>query len=258
MKNIKLNPLALAMLVAVGGISAANAGAGIVGGQSYSSDIEVGASTVTGGPHSPGASGIGVDNGTLSKADKVDFAGLATVITPSDGVYTLSTAPTSHGGMGVFNFAQIGSADVWIGNWSESGDVTDGTHAVYYVGDDGDTSVPNSGVATYTVVGINDFANQGLLDDSGSGNFTADFGDETLEGEVSDGSGFVVDIGTATINSNGTFSGNGGTATQGLTTLASGGDVEGRFFNSQSELAGFVKFDPADREYDTAFGGAKD
>jgi hypothetical protein len=257
MKLSNLNRIAIAL--AASASFAGTAHAGIYGVSSDTTEVVVGTSTVNGGPHVSGRPGIAVQATGLN--NRVDFQGLqSSVGTDGNGVSTINagtSVPTDHSNLGVFHFAKVGSANLYFGEWSQTSSVGDGTHTVYYAGDDGGTTtVPTSGSATYSVKGVSDYANKGLL----TGTFTANFGSGTsgtLTGSIANsGSGYAVDIGTATI-AGVLVGGTGATATQSGSTVASGGAVVGRFFGSNAAaLAGTVNFSTA-RQYNTAFGGTK-
>lgn len=231
--------------------------AAVVGGSSNTSYIQVGVSNTPLPPHVEGRAGIAIP--ALGLANKVDFQGLTTYGTiDSNGIYTLSFpytgAPTSHNDLGVFNFAQVGTSDVWFGEWSPTGDVLDTARTVYYSGANADTSVPVSGVATYTVKATNNYylGTNGLL----SGVLTADFGASTLTGTMANNL-YAINIGTSTINADASVTG-AGTASLtflGFIPVASGGDVSAQFYNGQADLAGMVDF--SDPLLDTAFGGTQ-
>ncbi|HBK46414.1 MAG TPA: hypothetical protein DDZ67_08260 [Xanthomonadaceae bacterium] len=225
-----------------------------VGKSSNEAYVKVGKSTVNGGPHQAGNAGIAVNSTGLDKP--VDFKGLASY--GGSGTvkvlnFPYSGAPTSHDNLGVFAFVQAGTQDVWAGEWNSKKTDAAGlaTHTVYFIGDNADTSVPASGSANYAVTGINNYNGSNAL----SGTFTANFGAHTLTGSIQNATGFAVNIGTATINSNASISGNGAVASISGTTLASNGAVSGQFFNSQASLAGIATF--ANNQYDTAFVGTK-
>jgi len=235
------------------------ASAAVVGESSNTSYVKVGAATVNGGPHTSGGAGIGVNGTGINNL--VDFQALTNYGTESNGVNSLSFSydfnpgtDTDHSGLGVFNFSQVGTNDVWFGEWSASGVSGDATRTVYYSGADADTSVPTTGSATYTVVGINNY--DGTADSLLNGTLTADFAAATLTGDMTSTDGYTVDIGTATIASNASVSGSNATATQSGSLVAYNGDVSAQFYNGQADLAGLVDF--AGTEYDTAFGGSKD
>ncbi|WP_343525295.1 Slam-dependent surface lipoprotein [Sphingomonas sp.] len=255
MTSIRMKTIVLAGLATV--LAAGTAQAQFAGGSSDTDKVTVGESNVNGGPHVSGRAGIAVP-GTEGK--RVDFQGLSLYALPDlNGVRHLNMASSStqdHSRYGDFRFAQVGSADLWFGEWSQTGNASAGDHTVYYVGNSSGTTVPTSGTATYAVKGISDYANKGVL----TGTLTANFGSGTsgtLSGSLSNAStGAGVNIGTARIIG-ASFTGNGAVATQSGTTVASAGAVSGRFFGaSAAALAGTVKFDGA-RQHDTAFGGTK-
>lgn len=260
MKFVHLKAVTIAL-----GISTAMAGsaqAQVVGGSSYTGQVKIGTSTVVGGPHTAGKVGINVPN--LATGQFVDFQGLRAVSPPVGGVTSISAITgtvTDHTRYGRFDFAKVGGYDVYFGEWKQTASVTAGDHTVYYGGTGASTSVPSSGSASYTVKGVSDYQGKGVLNGIFNASFTGSGG--TLTGSLANsGSTYGVNIGTATILSSGTFSGLGASATgSGGTALASGGVVNGRFFGANvNALAGTVKFGPgttAVRQYDTAFGGAK-
>ncbi|RBO79786.1 Slam-dependent surface lipoprotein [Marinomonas aquiplantarum] len=233
------------------------ASAAVVGESSNTSYVKVGAATVNGGPHTSGGAGIGVNATGIDNL--VNFQGL-TVYGAEDaqGVYNLNFpytgSPTSHDNLGVFNFAQVGTSDVWVGEWSAYGTSGDSTRTVYYSGANADTSVPTSGTATYTVVGINNY--DGTAASLLNGTLTADFGAATLTGSMTSTNGLTVNVGIASINSDASVTGSNAVAIESASVVASSGDVSAQFYNGQADLAGLVDF--AGTEYDTAFGGTQD
>lgn len=230
--------------------------AAIVGQSTDTTQLRVGVSTINGGPHTAGKPGVAVAGIGLSSY--VDFAGLQASVPPVNGVTTInapSSAPGSHDNMGVFNFAKVSNADLYFGEWSDTANVNDGTHTVYYVGDNAGTTVPTTGSATYAVTGISDYAGKGAL----TGTFTANFGAGALSGSIASAStGYAVNIGSVGISgANIASTTANATATQASTTLASGGAVSGQFFGANAAaLAGLVTFG-GNSQYDTAFGGTK-
>lgn len=249
LKRVNAMALAFGTLALAGGVQAA-----VEGASSNTSYVKVGASDVSAPPfHTAGLAGISVQATDITKP--VDFQGLSNYGTESNDVYTLnfpySGTPEDHDNLGVFNFAQVGSSDVWFGEWSAYG-TSDSTRTVYYSGADADTSVPSSGTATYSIVGINNY--DGTAGSLLSGTFTADFGAGTLEGTMASTTA-AVNIGTTTINSDASVTGTGTAAGNFNGTLVTGGDVSAQFYNGQADLAGLVDFSGTD--YDTAFGGAR-
>ena len=230
--------------------------AGIVGDSSDESKIKYGASTVdavdptdpTKKRHIKGQRpGIGVHTLPGGVKATVDFATLAVYAryarSYSNGVSTLRYGPgipASHKKMGVFNFAKVSGADVYFGEWSEKGKFKDGTHTVYYAGDDKGTTVPTSGSATYAVKGISNYASKGVL----SGTFFATFSGSggSLEGSLSNGKSgadrYSLDIGEVDILG-AMLSGNGAKFSYGNEPAVTNGVVRGRFFGANAKaLAG--------------------
>lgn len=255
MKFAHLKMLSAASLAALAWSGTAQAQ--IVGGSSDTSKVVVGTSNVDAGPHNPGLPGIAVPQTGLDQL--VDFNFLYMLGPDNNGVVTIdapSGAPDSHDSMGVFHFAKVSGQDVYFGEWSQTGSMANNDHAVYYVGSN-PTSIaqrPAAGEATYTVTGISDYANRGLLNGTFTADFTSNFGG-TLEGSLTNGSGYTVDIGTANIAA-GIITGTGGSVTDGATTV-NNGTVAGRFYGAgAAALAGLVKF-TGNAKYDTAFGGTK-
>ena len=160
--------------------------------------------------------------------------------------------------MGVFNFAKVSGANVYFGEWSQTGKFRDGTHTVYYAGDDKGTTVPTSGSATYAVKGISNYGSKGVL----SGTFYATFSGSggSLMGSLSNGKSgadrYSLDIGY--VNTTGaTLSGNGASVSYGNKPAVPNGVVRGRFFGANAKaLAGIATFKD-NRQFNTAFGGAK-
>lgn len=227
--------------------------AAIVGQSTDTTQLRVGVSTVNGGPHTAGKPGVAVAGIGLSSY--VDFAGLQASIPPVNGVTTInapSSAPGSHDNMGVFNFAKVSNADLYFGEWSDTADVNDGTHTVYYVGDNAGATA-GTGTASYSVKGVSGYSANGVL----TGTFNANFTAGTLTGDVTSATtGYKVDIGLATISGL-TFASSNATASQGATTLATSGATSGQFFGAgASALAGLVTFG-GNSQYDAAFGGTK-
>jgi len=256
MNNSHLKLLCAAAVAALAWSGAAQAQ--IAGQSSDGTKVNVGASTVLGGPHVPGRPGIGVPNTGLTT--RVDFQGLqASVGTDVNGVSTVSAVTgtiTDHSQFGRFDFAKVGTANLYFGEWTQTGSATAGDHTVYYVGDDGGTTTrPSPGTATYSVKGISDYANRGLL----TGTFTANFiggSSGTLTGSLASSAGHTVNIGTAVISGI-NFSGSSASVTPVGGSAITGGAVSGRFFGAgATALAGITTF-AGNRQYDTAFGGTK-
>ncbi|MCU4675291.1 hypothetical protein N7931_06550 [Catenovulum sp. 2E275] len=265
MKQFNLALLVTATFVASTAQAAVTEG-NYYGDTSDGSYVSVGKSDVNAGTvHTAGLAGFGVN--ATGIGTQVDFQGISGYSTSSYAnvdwgtheVFQFSApysgAPSSHGNMGVFAFAKIGSDDLWIGEWSSNGDVTNGSHTVYYFGKDYDSSIPSSGSVTYNVVGINDYSSASggnLLSGEFEATFNGSYG--TLTGSIENSNGFKIDIGTAAISSTAIISGSTAEASDSSGSLASNGDVSGRFYNSHEDLAGMVEF--TNNQYDTAFGGS--
>ena len=243
LKRYTLAALAMALF-------AGPAHAGIVGGSSDDARIKEGASAVDAvDPNDPTKKrhikgqrpGIAAKSIDIKKP--VDFATLQRYAPAnSHGVSSLSYnakyMPSTHAKMGVFNFAKVSGADVYFGEWSKKGEFKDGTHTVYYAGDDSGTTVPTSGRATYAVKGISNYGSKGLL----SGTFAADFMGRFVTGSLSNGKSgadkFSLNIGTVTILGT-QLSGNGARANYGNEPAVTNGVVRGHFFGANAKaLAG--------------------
>ncbi|WP_036770780.1 Slam-dependent surface lipoprotein [Photorhabdus australis] len=211
-----------------------------------SQSIRVGVTEPRGGGHpTPGGEpGIGVQS--VARGQITSFASLARYVeADKNGIHKISVpGSSSHEGMGVFNFSKVANADVYFGEWSQTGKVSDTTHTAYYSGKDVTTNLPTGGIATYTVKGINQYSGNNAL----QGTFTADFGQKRLNGSIAN-SALTVNI-NSRIRADGSFAGR-----------ATAGDVvgtnRGHFFgDNAASLAGAATF-PTDHSKDTAFGGTK-
>lgn len=250
---------ALGLSLAISGAFSGAAHAQIVGESSDAGKVKIDVSTVSAGSiHVPGRVGVNVPS--MRSDQFIDFQGLQGILgTDANGVTSFvntTQATTDHSKYGRFDYAKVGSYDVYYGEWSQTGSATAGDHTVYYggTGATAAASVPTSGSATYAVKGISNYAGSGA---QLTGNFTADFGAGTLTGSIQNAA-LKVDIGTADILGS-QISGVTATASNAATnaTLASGGTVSGQFFGSAAQaLAGVATFAGA-RQYDTAFGGTQ-
>ncbi|MCC4264481.1 transferrin-binding protein-like solute binding protein [Oceanimonas baumannii] len=236
-----MNRTALALVISSAMFAGAAHSATFVGTQSDSTNVEVGASTVSAAPaHVAGRAGIGGARG------KVDFQGLSNYATLNQGIHQIGNP---HGGSSaVYSFAQVASQDIWFGEWSSDGNFTDRT--VYYIGeDDVNTSVPTTGTASYNVKGVNHFDGTNAL----AGTLTADFGAQTLAGSISNAS-LKIEVDAFVNSSTASFSGDAIATAGGVDTF---GDAQGHFFGADAAaLAGIATF-AGNSQHDTAFGGAK-
>ncbi|WP_330110566.1 Slam-dependent surface lipoprotein [Methylophaga thalassica] len=217
-------------------------------GQSYFGDITVGGTTST-SPDHPGTVGTpGVGVTAFYGGAMVSFSGLTSMVSADgNGIYTITPAmmPPSHAALGYFDFAKVSGEEVYFGEWSQNGTTNDPTRVVYYSGDDTGTTMPTTGTAAYTVKGINNYNGSNLL----TGTLNANFGTGNLSGSMSR-TGLSIAINASINSADASFS---GAALANSSTL---GTTEGHFYGADAAaLAGIAKF--ANRDYDTAFGGAK-
>lgn len=211
------------------------------------SDVTVGVTQSVIGPHGGevGSPGIGYRH----KADgkRISFSGLTRMIMfPKEGnVYVLPR--TQHGNidMGKFQFSKIADAEVYYGDWSQTGAEDDAKHTAFFSGQDATTAVPTEGKATYTIAGINQYDGQKKL----SGVFEADFGDKGYTGSLQ-GEDLKIAL-EGKIQDAGSFSGSA------IANDTVSGMNYGRFFGENAEhVAGVAVFN-SDHKYDTAFGGSQ-
>ncbi|MFU8927990.1 Slam-dependent surface lipoprotein [Acinetobacter puyangensis] len=257
---MKLNQIAFALVATLGVIGAAHAD--VAYGQSYGGETDDGLLRLSGVAYDgSGTTSAGVDGELLNLNASFEnhLAPYATI--DGNDVYhfagsELAWIPFDHTGLGVWDFKQVGDADVWFGNWATevgtTGAADSSTYTVFYTGQDADTAISsaNYGVqANYSVSGLNN-------GDYYSGTYVANFGADgntagTLTGSLTDGTSTFTLSNTA-INTDATISGTGAW-TGGK--IVSGGDVSGQFFNTQAQLAGIATF--TDRQYDISFGGVR-
>ncbi|BDZ73896.1 hypothetical protein GCM10025856_16150 [Methylophaga marina] len=165
----------------------------------------------------------------------------------ANNIYAITTAmtPPSHAAFGNFDFAQVAGQEIYFGEWSQNGTTNDPTRVVYYSGDDTDTTMPTTGTAAYTVKGINNYNGSNLL----TGTLNANFGTGNLSGTMSR-TGLSIAINASINSADASFSGDA------VANSSAIGTSEGHFYGADAAaLAGIAKF--ANRDYDTAFGGAQ-
>lgn len=217
-------------------------------GQSYDGTITVGGTTSTSPDHpgTIGAPGVGVNafyGGTM-----IGFSSLKSMgSVDANNIYAITTAmmPPSHAAFGNFDFAQVAGQEIYFGEWSQNGATNDPTRVVYYSGDDTGTTMPTTGTAAYTVKGINNYNGSNLL----TGTLNANFGTGNLSGTMSR-TGLSIAINASINSADASFSGDA------VANSSAIGTSEGHFYGADAAaLAGIAKF--ANRDYDTAFGGAK-
>lgn len=251
---MKIKKALLTSLVSLG--FAMSSHAAIVSAQSDSTYLRLGDVS--------GVAGAGVSTfygGALSAfgAHLASYAENYGLYDTTTGLYSFSGsdivaagAPASHANLGVWAFKQVGSNDIWYGEWAKetSSNTADAsTHTVFYVGDNTGTTVPTTGTATYTVNGVN---NGDVL----SGTYAANFASGKLTGTLTGGS----TVSSLSVDSNfsvGSAAFSGTASATGTSGTDSNGAVSGQFFGANAaSLAGIATFANT-KAYDTAFGGTK-
>lgn len=177
--------------------------------------------------------------------------------------------PPSHRDFGHYAFGRVSNGNnnhVYFGEWSDEDNINDGTHTVYYVGEDKTTSMPSSDTATYTVRGINNARNTNVLNqrNATTGNFKADFSQNTLTGSMTNGN-LTIAIKNNTINpATASFSGTatalpgGGVIPTTNCSSCINGSSKGEFFGNNAAALGGIATFTGNSQYDTAFAGTKD
>ncbi|MFE8117942.1 HupA family protein [Brenneria goodwinii] len=261
--NTFLKKAVLALAIAIAG-AASLAQANVVGGQTdTSSPFQTGVAEYP--LTSAGAAGASVTGqvGGLtaafshyarpayynSTADIYNVSGRQLVADGAPG----AGSPVDHSGVGVWSFAQVGSEDVWYGTWSEEstsgavGTKVAGTHNAWYVGEDSDVATTLPASATYTVRSINNSTQTATsvlsaTFNGGSNGTASSTGDIAFSGGSINTVGNDVQLAASGVS----VASNSGT----------GGSLTGNFYGTgASSVAGAVAF--ADRDLNTAFGGAK-
>ncbi|EKU73366.1 MULTISPECIES: Slam-dependent surface lipoprotein [Sphingomonadales] len=258
---------AMALSASLAGVAQAQVVNG--SGTSDPANVELGDSTVNGGPHVSGRVGIWVPNlGTSTPQRFVDFQGLQGFVPPS--AYTVTTVNnptgtiTDHSRYGRFDFARANHANLYFGEWSQTGVATAGDHTVYYAGaDKTDVTTPiAAATATYSVVGINNYAaNPAVLNTTGTGGatFTATFNGSN-GGSLS---GTLVGHQTVVLTNVGISGADFGTAFGGSASITPNGStlrsaaVSGEFFGSNAAALAGIATVSGERNLDTAFAGHK-
>jgi hypothetical protein len=267
MKFTHLKAIVGAMALSIALAGTAQAQIVIASGTSDAGNVDIGESTVNGGPHVSGRVGFWVPALPTSPSQVfVDFQGLQGFVPPS--AYTVTTVNnptgtiTDHSQYGRFDFTRASGANLYFGEWSQTGVATDGDHTVYYAGT-GQTNVSTpivAATATYSVVGINDYAtNAAVLNTTGSGGstFTAHFNGSN-GGTLS---GTLVGHQTVALSNVGISGATFGTANGGSASITPNGSsarsavVNGAFFGSNAAALAGIATVSSERNLDTAFGG---
>ncbi|EJD6612601.1 hypothetical protein M0L22_RS04405 [Providencia rettgeri] len=223
-----------------------------ISGQSQSYDnnmvnIRIDETESTMGPHGGALGTPGIGYRSIAGGKTISFSGLkSSDIKKPDNVYLLDGTTIPHGNMGKFQFSQVADAEVYFGDWSQTGVNGDTTHTAYFSGENAMSEVPSSGQANYTLEGINQFDGETKL----IGSFTADFNDKSYKGSLK-GKTLSISMG-GNIAEQGKFSGNA-IANDTIT-----GSSMGQLFGDNAEqVAGITSF-KGHEHLDTAFGGKKD
>ena len=219
--------------------------------QSYTDgvvDIRIDKTEATGGYHSGAAGAPGIGYRGTHNGKTIAFSGLKMMSTQKpDDVYQLESSGGRHVNMGKFQFSQVADAEIYYGDWSQTGVNGDSTHTAYFSGNNASTEVPTNGSAVYSIEGINQFDGEGKL----TGTFNANFENKTYEGLL-EGNELKQSM-EGDIVENGKFE---GTATATSHDSISGKSM-GQFFGENAEhVAGITSFKD-NHELDTAFGGKK-
>lgn len=256
-----------AIVLAISGIAGISgvAHAAVLGDVSHADPggIRVGASTY---PESDrGSPGAGVDGqlrnaiASTSHFANAKYRNVHGVYDYSGRQLVADGAPgpgsrADHSKLGVWSFTQAGSEAVWFGEWNAESATgaaktkVPGTHTVWYVGESKDvaSTLPTGSPVRYTVRSINNYTGAALPTSTLTANFALGTARSTGDIAFSTGAIKTVDQDVRLTASNVSVASSSGT----------GGNLEGRFFGSgAAAVAGMVKF--ADRNLDTAFGGAK-
>ena len=260
---MKLNQIALALVATLGVAGATHAAVG--NGQSYGGTSGDGLLTL-----SDTVVEVGVD-GQLSNAttdfDHFNFyidLGLAGGHNATTDVYHFSGSDLSwipsfapdHTGLGVWSFKEVGSQDVWFGNWAKEIGTTETpdntTYTTFYIGEKGDvaTTVAIDASATYSVETLENFNNTSALPTS---TFNVVFG---TGAEITSATGDIA-FTNAAIAADGSFVKSGGVSV--TSTSLTNGNLEGQFYGDTAQaVAGIVTAgtNTADTS-NVAFGGTQ-
>lgn len=247
--------------VTMGVLLSATSHAAVSGKSSNETYIRVGGTQggAAGHPGASGLPGIGVD-ASKTKYKAIALSGLKfysniAFQTRNNVAYIRpNMMPPTHRDFGSYAFSDTTNSGanlgltgdvVYFGEWSRTGNMTDNTHTVYYVGRNKTANMPSSGTATYSVKGINNVQNNGLM----QGTLTANFNTNKIGGSLSNSS-LTVGINNNTINpNNASFSGS-------ATANGVNGTSKGEFFgNNAAKLGGIATF--ANKSLNTAFAGNK-
>uniref|UniRef100_UPI002B0604BC Slam-dependent surface lipoprotein n=1 Tax=Providencia alcalifaciens TaxID=126385 RepID=UPI002B0604BC len=211
------------------------------------SDIRVAGTEVVRGPHGGQLGDPGVGHRSIAGGKTISLLGLTKMGTKTDEDVTIvnSGGPSNHSGMGKFQFAKVADAEIYYGDWSQTGAADDVKHTAFFSGLNATKAVPTEGKATYIIAGINQYDGEKKL----SGVFEADFGDKDYTGSLQ-GENLKIAL-EGQIHGAGSFSGSA------IANDTVAGMSYGRFFGDNAEHVGGVTVFNSDHKYDTAFGGSQ-
>ncbi|HHR6129999.1 TPA: Slam-dependent surface lipoprotein [Providencia alcalifaciens] len=211
------------------------------------SDITVGVTQSVIDPHGGEVGSPGIGYRDKANGKRISFSGLTRMIMfPKEGnVYVLPRTPHGNVDMGKFQFSKIADAEIYYGDWSQTGAADDVKHTAFFSGLNATAAIPTEGKATYTIAGINQYDGEKKL----SGVFEADFGDKDYTGSLQ-GENLKIAL-EGQIHGAGSFSGSA------IANDTVAGMSYGRFFGDNAEHVGGVTVFNSDHKYDTAFGGSQ-
>ncbi|QXX84319.1 transferrin-binding protein-like solute binding protein [Providencia sp. R33] len=219
--------------------------------QSYTDgvvDIRIDKTEAMGGPHGGVAGTPGIGYRGTHNGKTIAFSGLKGMATQKpDDVYQLESSGGRHVNMGKFQFSQVADAEIYYGDWSQTGVNGDSTHTAYFSGNNASTEVPTNGSAVYNIEGVNQFDGEGKL----TGTFNVDFGQKSYVGLL-EGNELKQSM-EGDVFEDGKFKG----TAEAISHDSLLGDSMGQFFGDNAEhVAGITSFKD-NHELDTAFGGKK-
>ena len=220
--------------------------------ESERSDVTIGGTQGAHGPYGGSIGAPGIGHRDKANGKKISFSSLARIVMlPKEGnVYIVPGTPQHEVDMGKFQFSKIADAEVYYGDWSQTGTEDDAKHTAFFSGQDATTAVPTEGKATYTIAGINQYDGEKKL----PGSFEANFGDKDYTGSLQ-GTAHSYDF-TGKIMDGGSFSGDA--IVKNLeNTQQNTGLSYGRFFGENAEHVGGVLVFNDNHKHDTAFGGSQ-
>ena len=191
--------------------------------------------------------------------DVLDFRGF-TAGTPKDAfdvyacIFDMTVLPPAFADKGLMSFVQVGTADVWFGEWSRTNHTATQPYVdrtVFFAGIAADAMMPSGALFTLAAKGICRYAEVGALQGTLSAESLMLSVGGTLENAAKT---FKLDLGSVMMGLDGSVIGSQATVTHNGTTVT-GGQVKGQFYNAHKQLCGTVTF--ADVRFNVAFGSAR-